>query len=72
MGGQAAEKSMDFKGSGKRLLGLMRPERAALSVMLVFGALSVGLTVVGPKILGNATNLIVQGVMGRSFPPRRP
>lgn len=68
MGGQAAEKSMDFKGSGKRLLGLMRPERAALSVMLVFGALSVGLTVVGPKILGNATNLIVQGVMGRSFP----
>ncbi len=67
MGGQAAEKSMNFKGSGKRVLGLLRPERAPIAVMLVLGAVSVGCAVIGPKLLGKATDLIVSGVMGRAF-----
>ncbi|WP_371484630.1 ABC transporter ATP-binding protein [Kitasatospora sp. NBC_00315] len=68
MGGQGAEKSMDFKRSGKRLLGLLRPERAALTGVLALGVLSVGCAVVGPKILGNATDLIFAGVVGRQSP----
>ncbi len=69
MGGQPAEKSMDFKGSGKRLLGMLRPERGIIAVGLALGVLSVGLSVLGPKILGRATDLIFAGVIGRQLPP---
>ncbi|MFD3455159.1 ABC transporter ATP-binding protein [Streptomyces sp. NPDC058691] len=68
MGGQPTERSMDFKGSGKRLLGLMRPERTLLYAMLACTMLGVGLNVVGPRILGHATDLIFAGVIGRSIP----
>lgn len=68
MGGQPTERSMDFKGSGKRLLGLMRPERTLLYAMLACTMLGVGLNVVGPRILGRATDLIFAGVIGRSIP----
>lgn len=68
MGGQPTERSMDFKGSGKRLLGLMRPERTLLYAMLACTTLGVGLNVVGPRILGRATDLIFAGVIGRSIP----
>lgn len=68
MGGQPTEKSMDFKGSGKRLLAQMRPERAVISVALALGVLSVALTVVGPKVLGHATDLIMSGIIGRQLP----
>ena len=68
MGGQPIEKSMDFKGSGKRLLRQMRPERGVISVALVLGVLSVALSVVGPKVLGHATDLIMAGLVGRGLP----
>ncbi|MFI6443585.1 ABC transporter ATP-binding protein [Kitasatospora sp. NPDC050543] len=68
MGGQGTEKSMDFKGSGKRLLKLLRPERAALSGVLALGVLSIGCAVVGPKVLGEATDLIFAGVVGGQSP----
>ncbi|MGG7572105.1 ABC transporter ATP-binding protein [Streptomyces sirii] len=68
MGGQPTEKSMDFKGSGKRLLAQMRPDGAVMSVALLLGVLSVALTVVGPKVLGHATDLIVSGVIGHRLP----
>lgn len=68
MGGQPTEKSMDFKGSGKRLLAQMHPERAVISVALLLGVLSVALTVVGPKVLGHATDLIMSGIIGRQLP----
>nr|WP_157538242.1 ABC transporter ATP-binding protein [Kitasatospora azatica] len=71
MGGQGAEKSMDFKGSGKRVLGLLRPERATLTGMLLLGALSVGCAVAGPKLLGNTTNLIFKGALGLAFPTQQ-
>lgn len=68
MGGQGTEKSMDFKGSGKRVLALLRPERALLGGVLALGVLSIGCAVTGPKILGNATDLIFAGVVGSKFP----
>lgn len=68
MGGQPTEKSMDFKGSGKRLLSQMRPERGVISIALVLAVASVTLTVVGPKVLGRATDLIMSGVIGRRLP----
>ncbi len=68
MGGQPTEKSMDFKGSGKRLLRQMRPERAIITVALALGTISVALTVAGPKVLGHATDLIMAGIVGRQLP----
>ncbi|UQA97836.1 ABC transporter ATP-binding protein/permease [Streptomyces halobius] len=68
MGGQPTEKSLDFKGSGKRLLAQMRPERGIISVALLLGVLSVALTVVAPKVLGHATDLIMAGIVGRRLP----
>ncbi|WP_431047667.1 ABC transporter ATP-binding protein [Streptomyces sp. P1-3] len=68
MGGQPTERSMDFRGSGRRLLATMRPERTMLLVALGFAVLSIALTVLGPKILGHATDLIFEGVVGRQLP----
>ncbi|MET9416433.1 ABC transporter ATP-binding protein [Streptomyces klenkii] len=68
MGGQPTERSMDFAGSAKRLLGTLRPERALITVALVMCVASVALSVIGPKILGRATDLIFAGVVGKKFP----
>ncbi|MEU4672740.1 ABC transporter ATP-binding protein [Amycolatopsis sp. NPDC023774] len=62
------EKAMDFKGSLVRLLRLLRPQQAALIGVLVLGTASVALTVIGPKILARATDLIFAGVIGKSLP----
>jgi ATP-binding cassette, subfamily B, multidrug efflux pump len=67
-GGMPTEKSLNFKGSSKRLLGMMRPERAIISVLLLFGVASVVVSVVIPKILGQATDLIFAGVVGHQMP----
>ncbi|WP_443043732.1 ABC transporter ATP-binding protein [Streptomyces sp. GS7] len=62
------DKSLDFKNSGRRLLAQMRPERGLITVALLLGVLSVALTVVGPKVLGRATDLIMAGIVGRQLP----
>ncbi|MEU6877170.1 ABC transporter ATP-binding protein [Streptomyces sp. NPDC046712] len=67
-GGGPDQRSMDFKGSGKRLLKQLAPERGALWLMLIAGVLSVAASVVGPKILGKATDLVFAGVVGREMP----
>ncbi|MFD8972218.1 ABC transporter ATP-binding protein [Streptomyces sp. NPDC059593] len=64
-GGGPDQRSMDFKGSGKRLVKQLAPERATLWVMLLAMVLSVAASVVGPKILGKATDLVFAGVVGR-------
>ncbi|MFG2627744.1 ABC transporter ATP-binding protein [Streptomyces sp. NPDC048473] len=66
--GAPTERSMDFKGSSKRLLKRFATEKTSLYVMLAAGVLSVGLSVVGPKILGKATDLVFAGVIGRRMP----
>ncbi|MFF9589363.1 ABC transporter ATP-binding protein [Streptomyces sp. NPDC014646] len=67
-GGAPTDRSMDFKGSSKRLLKRFGTEKSSLYAMLAAGALSVGLSVVGPKILGRATDLVFAGVIGRRMP----
>ncbi|MFF5185004.1 ABC transporter ATP-binding protein [Streptomyces sp. NPDC000345] len=69
MGGTGPDsRSLDFKGSGGRLLAQFRPERLTLSLMLACVVMSVGLNVVGPKILGKATDLVFAGIVGRQMP----
>ncbi|KAF0649700.1 multidrug ABC transporter ATP-binding protein [Streptomyces fradiae ATCC 10745 = DSM 40063] len=66
-GGGPGDRSADFKGSLRRLLRQLLRERAALWVMVATGVLSVALSVVGPKILGWATDLVFAGVVGRDM-----
>ncbi|MCN9239592.1 ABC transporter ATP-binding protein/permease [Streptomyces sp. RY43-2] len=68
MAGGPDQRSMDFKGSGKRLLAQFKPERALMYWMVACGVLSVALSVVGPKILGKATDLVFAGIIGRQMP----
>ncbi len=60
--GMPAEKTEDFRGSTRRLLGRLQPERGRTIAVLVLAVVSVSLSVLGPKILGNATNTIVAGL----------
>ncbi|OZE10826.1 multidrug ABC transporter ATP-binding protein [Rhodococcus sp. 05-2255-3B1] len=62
-------KARNFKGSFKRLIGLLAPERVLLSIMLAFGIASTVLTVAAPSVLGHATDLIFNGVVGRELDP---
>ncbi|MER5882378.1 ABC transporter ATP-binding protein [Streptomyces sp. NPDC001941] len=68
MMGQSGERSMDFKNSAKRLLRLFTPERGVLWLMLGATVVSVALSVVGPKVLGRATDLVFAGVVGQQMP----
>ncbi|MFI6227882.1 ABC transporter ATP-binding protein [Micromonospora echinospora] len=66
--GVPAEKPLDFGPSARRLLGLLRPHRGRLVAVVALAVAGVGLTVVGPLILGYATDLVFGGVLGRQFP----
>jgi ATP-binding cassette subfamily B protein len=69
MAGRSVERALDFKGSGMRLLRLLGPQRMMLALALALGVGSVVLSVIGPKVLGHATNLIFDGVVSSQLPP---
>ena len=64
--GVPTEKSKDFKGTVRRLLTDMGDERRRLWAVLFLAVGSVALVVAGPRVLGNATNLVFEGIFGRS------
>lgn len=64
----SGEKASDFRGTIKRLVGLLRPERALVTIAIVLGTISVVLGAVGPKVLGWATDWIFAGIIGKQLP----
>ena len=64
MGSGPPQKSKDFKGSGKRVLRRLAPERAAMIVVVLATMASVGLALNGPRVLGDATNIVYAGYLG--------
>ncbi|MET9729544.1 ABC transporter ATP-binding protein [Streptomyces sp. NPDC006458] len=68
-GGGPDQRSLDFKGSFKRLVAQFRPERLTIGALLLCVVVSVGLSVAGPKILGEATDLVFAGLVGRQMEP---
>ena len=60
-------KAKDFRGSLRRLFGTLRPERTLLVVVVLLGIVSVAFNVIGPKILGEAINRIVEGALGKQI-----
>ena len=65
---QPTEKAKDFKGTMRRLAGELRPERTLLILVVLLAVASVAFAVVGPKILGNATNILFEGVVNQQIP----
>ncbi|GAA2989946.1 ATP-binding cassette subfamily B protein [Microbacterium terrae] len=67
--GQAGpgEKAQDFLPSAKRLLGTLRTDMPQIIAVLVFGVISVALTVIGPKLLGEGTNIVFAGAVSLQF-----
>ncbi len=63
-----AEKASNFKASARRLLGTLQPERLWLALVLVFAVASVALSVIGPRLLGEGTNLIFAGIVSKQLP----
>ncbi|PKQ17683.1 MAG: multidrug ABC transporter ATP-binding protein [Actinobacteria bacterium HGW-Actinobacteria-8] len=57
------EKAQDFRASIRRLTTLLKPEAVIVTTVLVIGAVSVTLAVLGPKILGEATTTIFTGFL---------
>lgn len=62
------QKSLNFGPSANRLIRRLKPERSRLFVVIGFAVLSVTLSVLGPWMLGNATNIIFNGVVSSQLP----
>ena len=60
--GVPTERSKDLRATVRRLGRLLAHERAKLSVVAVVSVTSVVLNVLGPRVLGDGTNLIIAGV----------
>jgi ATP-binding cassette subfamily B protein len=61
-------KARDFGGSLRRLLGGLRPEAPLVGLVIVLAVISVTFAILGPKILGEATNLIFEGAISAQLP----
>jgi ATP-binding cassette subfamily B protein len=68
MMGAPPAKSKNFKGSLRRLMAELKPERNILVTVLVLITSSVTIGAFGPKILGRATNEIFNGFIGKKLP----
>lgn len=62
-----AEKAKSFWPSLKRFAGRLRGEIIPLIVVIVSGVASVGLTVMGPKMLGQGTNILMEGYVSKEL-----
>ena len=62
--GVPIEKSDDFHGSVSRLWLRLRVEGFQIGFVVVLAMVSVVLLVIGPRVLGAATNVIVDGISG--------
>jgi ABC-type multidrug transport system fused ATPase/permease subunit len=62
------ERSRDFKGSAMRLVKRLTPQRKMTAAVLLLGVAGIAIGVIGPRILGHATDLLFNGVIGRELP----
>jgi ATP-binding cassette, subfamily B, multidrug efflux pump len=68
MAGPPTEKARDFRGTTLRLVRRLRPQRFVLGIVFLLTVVSVGLSVLGPKLLGDATNLLFDGLVSAQLP----
>lgn len=61
-------KARDFRGTLRRLFGLLRTERLWLVAVVALAIISVSFAILGPKILGEAVNLVFEGAISAQLP----
>ena len=61
------EKAKDFKGTMKKLFGQMSRYKFSLLIVLIFAILSTIFMIVSPRILGNATDEIADGIIAQNI-----
>ncbi|MCR8844609.1 ABC transporter ATP-binding protein/permease [Paenibacillus sp. SC116] len=57
------EKAKDFKGTLRRLLSYLKPSRTSLIIVFFMAVLGTLFSIVSPKIMGNATTKLFEGLM---------
>ena len=62
---QGGEKARNFKGTMKKLIKHLSLYKTSIIIVIIFAAASALFSIVGPKILGNATTKLFEGVMGK-------
>ena len=62
------QRSRDFKGSAIRLVKQLTPQRGLAAMVILLGVGGIAIGVIGPRILGHATDLLFNGVIGRQLP----
>ncbi len=63
-----AERSRDFTATATRLVKRLIPQRGMASAVIVLSVFGIAIGVIGPRILGHATDLLFNGVIGRQLP----
>ncbi|OCA99346.1 ABC transporter ATP-binding protein [Clostridium beijerinckii] len=58
-------KAKDFKGTLKRLLNYLKPQRMNFILVFIFAIASTIFNIVGPKISGKAITRLVEGLVGK-------
>ena len=61
-------KPKDFKGALRRLAGLLAEERLLIALVVLLAVVSVTFAVIGPKVLGHATDILFEGVISKQLP----
>ncbi|MGO9034755.1 ABC transporter ATP-binding protein [Mycobacterium sp.] len=62
------ERSRDFRGTAIRLVERLTPQRWLTAAVIAIGVAGVAVAVIGPRVLGHATDLVFNGVIGRHLP----
>lgn len=64
----SGSRSENFRGTALRLVKQLAPQRARVVVVMLLGIAGIAVGVIGPRILGHATDLLFNGVLGRGLP----
>jgi ATP-binding cassette subfamily B protein len=59
------DKPRDFKGTMKKLIAYLGPHKLATMIVIILSMVSTVFSIFGPKILGQATTKLFEGVMGQ-------
>lgn len=63
-----AERSRDFRGTAIRMVKRLAPQRFLTATVITLSMAGIAIGVIGPQILGHATDLLFNGVIGRQLP----
>ncbi|MEG1742757.1 MAG: ABC transporter ATP-binding protein [Clostridia bacterium] len=63
--GAPAQKAKDFKGSLAKLIKYIGKYKIAIIIVMIFAAGSTVFAIIGPKILGDATTELFDGIIGK-------